>query len=154
MNALALTLTLAASAPAPSPAPYWPAEDWPTRTPAQAGMSAARIEEAIAFAKARESAEPRDPERARDVGPCGRRPPRNSTGPLRPPREPTGIVARHGYVVAQCGEPDRVDMTFSVTKSFLSSVVGVAVDRRLIRSVDDPVAPAMAPIVDRAGRLL
>jgi CubicO group peptidase (beta-lactamase class C family) len=48
-----------------------------------------------------------------------------------------------------------VDVTNSVTKSFLSSVVGVAVDRSLIRSVDDPVAPVFAaPMLDREGHLL
>src|SRR5713101_30809 len=131
MNVLALTLVLAAAPPAPSPAPYWPAEDWQRRTPAQVGMSAARIDEAIAFAKASERAEPRDRERAHDIGTFGREPYSNPTGPFRPRGEPTGIVVRYGYLVAQWGEPDRVDMTFSVTKSFLSSVVGVAVDRRL-----------------------
>jgi CubicO group peptidase (beta-lactamase class C family) len=160
MKLLALFLLLAspaapaAPAPARSPAPYWPAEDWQRRTPAEVGMNAARIDEAIAFAKASETTEPRDLERAHDVGAFGREPYSNSTGPFRPRGEPTGMVVRHGYLIAEWGEPDRVDMTFSVTKSFLSSVVGVAFDRKLIRSVDDPVAPAMAPIVDRAGRLL
>src|SRR5262245_12169353 len=154
MDLLAFVLLLAAPARAGSPVPYWPAEDWQRRTPAQVGMSAARIDEAIAFARANESAEPRDLERAHDVGDFGREPYSHSTGPFRPRGEPTGIVVRHGYVVAEWGEPDRVDMTFSVTKSFLSSVIGVAVDRGLIRSVDDPVAPAMAPILDRAGRMI
>jgi CubicO group peptidase (beta-lactamase class C family) len=43
-------------------------------------------------------------------------------------------------------------MTFSATKSFLSSVVGAAFDRKLIKSVDDRVAEAMAPTFDRDGR--
>jgi CubicO group peptidase (beta-lactamase class C family) len=38
-------------------------------------------------------------------------------------------------------------MTFSVTKSFLSSVVGVAVDRGMIRSVQDSVHRYMAPVL-------
>ena len=44
------------------------------------------------------------------------------------------------------GEPKRVDPTHSVTKSFVSSVVGVAYDRGLIRSIDDPVKDYVAPI--------
>jgi CubicO group peptidase (beta-lactamase class C family) len=38
-------------------------------------------------------------------------------------------------------------MTFSVSKSFLSTTVGLALDRGLIRSVDDLVGPYMGPIV-------
>jgi len=37
--------------------------------------------------------------------------------------------------------------TFSVTKSFVSTVAGLAFDRGLIRSVDDPVRPYFAPVV-------
>jgi hypothetical protein len=49
------------------------------------------------------------------------------------------LLIRHGYIVAEWGEPSRVDMTYSVTKSFLSSVVGVAADgfvRRLLAALD------------------
>jgi CubicO group peptidase (beta-lactamase class C family) len=56
------------------------------------------------------------------------------------------VILRHGYIVAEWGDPHRVDMTFSVTKSFLSTTVGLALDRGLIRSVEDRVADAMAPI--------
>jgi len=117
-------------------------------------MSAARLDAAIAFARANETAEPRDLARAHDTGAFGREPYSNATGPFRPRGEPTGIVVRHGYLVAEWGEPERVDMTFSVTKSFLSAVVGLAFDRGLIRDLDRPVAEAMAPTVDRQGRLL
>jgi CubicO group peptidase (beta-lactamase class C family) len=155
---LALVLAAAAAAAAPastkSPAPYWPDRDWQRRAPAEVGMSAARIDEAIALAKARESTEPRDLERAHHTGTFGREPFSAGAGPFQTRGEPTGLVIRHGYLVAQWGEPDRVDMTFSVTKSFLSSVVGVAYDRKLIKSLDDPVAAAMGPVVDRSGRLL
>ncbi len=37
-------------------------------------------------------------------------------------------------------------MTHSITKSMLSTVVGLAFDRGLIRSIDDPVAPYVPPI--------
>jgi CubicO group peptidase (beta-lactamase class C family) len=49
-------------------------------------------------------------------------------------------------VVAEWGDTRRVDMTFSVTKSFLSTVVGLAVDRGMIASVHDPVHPYVGPI--------
>src|SRR3954451_25436093 len=56
------------------------------------------------------------------------------------------LIVHRGYVVAEWGEPMRVDMTHSVTKSFLSSLVGIAFDRGMIRSIDDPVRDHAAPI--------
>jgi CubicO group peptidase (beta-lactamase class C family) len=58
-------------------------------------------------------------------------------GPTRPRGGMTGLVIRHGYVVAAWGDPDRVDMTHSVTKSFLSTVVGLAWERGMIRDLND-----------------
>jgi CubicO group peptidase (beta-lactamase class C family) len=149
-----LILAAAAAAPAParSPAPYWPGLEWQRKTPAQVGMSAAKIDEAIAFARANESAESRDLELAHHLGAFGREPFSAGAGPFQARGDVTGLVIRHGYVVAEWGDPDRVDMTFSVTKSFLSSVVGLAFDRKMIRSLDEPVAPSMGPIFDRAGK--
>ncbi|HEV7501748.1 MAG TPA: serine hydrolase, partial [Vicinamibacteria bacterium] len=142
----ALTLLLAAHpAPARSPATYWPGAVWERRTPAEVGLDAGRLDEAIAFAKASETKESRDLARAHDMGAFGREPYSNATGPFKTRGDLTGIVLRHGYLVAEWGEPERVDMTFSETKSFLSSVVGLAVDRKMIASVDDRVADAMAP---------
>jgi CubicO group peptidase (beta-lactamase class C family) len=157
MNLLFLALFLAA-APAPARSattPYWPGREWESRTPAQVGLDPARLDEAIAFAKANETTESRDLERAHYTGPFGREPFNVARGPFKPRGDLTGIVVRHGYIVAEWGEPDRVDITNSVTKSFLSSVVGLAFDRSLIRSVDEPVAPVFAaPVVDREGHLL
>jgi CubicO group peptidase (beta-lactamase class C family) len=56
------------------------------------------------------------------------------------------VILRHGYIVAEWGDPERVDMTHSVTKSFLSTTVGLAVDRGLIRDVDDRVRDYVAPV--------
>jgi CubicO group peptidase (beta-lactamase class C family) len=41
--------------------------------------------------------------------------------------------------VASWGDIDRVDMSFSLAKSYLSTIAGLAVDRGLIKSVKDPV---------------
>jgi len=60
-------------------------------------------------------------------------------GPVRERGEPNGIVLRHGYIVAEWGDTERVDMTFSVTKSYLSTIAGLALERGLIGSVQDPV---------------
>ena len=49
-------------------------------------------------------------------------------------------VIKDGYIIASWGDTKRVDMTFSVTKSYLSAVTGAAVDRNLIRSEKDFVS--------------
>jgi CubicO group peptidase (beta-lactamase class C family) len=148
-----LALLLASRPASPHPATtYWPGTEWERRSPAEVGLSAQRLDEAIAFARASETKEARDLARAHDTGAFGREPMSNATGPFKTRGDVTGIVVRHGFLVAEFGEPDRVDMTFSVTKSFLSSVVGVAIDRKLVRSVGDRVADAMGPTFGRDGR--
>lgn len=49
--------------------------------------------------------------------------------------------------MAEWGDPARVDMSHSVTKSFLSTVVGLALDRKLIRSLQDKVVAYNTPVV-------
>lgn len=58
-------------------------------------------------------------------------------GPFRDRGGSTGLVLRHGYIVAEWGDPSRVDMALGATKTFLSTVVGVAWQKGLIRSVND-----------------
>ena len=41
------------------------------------------------------------------------------------------MILKDGFVVSYWGDTKRVDMTFSVTKSYLSTVAGLAVDQRL-----------------------
>ena len=50
-----------------------------------------------------------------------------------------GIVVRRGYVVAEWGDTRSVDMTHSVTKTFLTTVVGLIWQKGLIRDVNDQV---------------
>ena len=125
--------------------PYVPGATWERHDPAAAGFDPARLTEAIQFAIQADAKAPRDMEVSHYQS-FGREPYGQGIGPFKPRGEPTGVILRGGYVVATWGEPDRVDMTHSVTKSFLSSVVGVAVDRGLIPSVRDTVWKAMAPI--------
>jgi CubicO group peptidase (beta-lactamase class C family) len=58
-------------------------------------------------------------------------------GPTKKRGGPAGMILKNGYIVAQWGDVKRVDMTFSVTKSFLSTTAGLAVDRGLIQSTKD-----------------
>jgi hypothetical protein len=52
-------------------------------------------------------------------------PDRMSPVPFQSRGGASGVIVRYGYIVAEWGEPMRPDMTFSVTKSFLSTVVGL-----------------------------
>lgn len=122
-----------------------PADNWEKRTPEQAKMDAAKLKEAIDFAVQNESKLPRSLELAH-YQTFGREPFGEAVGAFKDRGEPTGIVLRGGYIVAEWGEPFRVDMTFSVTKSFLSTVVGIAFDRKMIRSLQDPARDYSAPI--------
>jgi CubicO group peptidase (beta-lactamase class C family) len=58
---------------------------------------------------------------------------------MRERGKPAGIILKNGYIVAQWGDVKRVDMTFSVSKSFLSTVAGLAIDDHLIKNIDDKV---------------
>ena len=55
-------------------------------------------------------------------------------GPTKKRGESNGLIIKDGYIIASWGDTKRVDMTFSVTKSYLSAITGIAVDKKLIRS--------------------
>jgi CubicO group peptidase (beta-lactamase class C family) len=116
---------------------YFPARgEWQTRTPDQSGIDAAKLDAAIKFAIASEN--PATKDLAVDLATTfGREPFDTAIGPVKPRGALNGLVIHKGYVVAQWGETSRVDMTFSVTKSFLSTVVGLAWQRGLIKNVTD-----------------
>ena len=116
-------------------------------------MDVARLQDAIAFAKEKETKAPRDLEAAH-YQTFGREPFGNAVGPMKARGEPSGLIVRRGYIVAEWGDPARVDMTYSVTKSFVSTTIGLAVDRGMIRSVDDSVYPYMAPVLHAAAPAL
>ena len=50
-----------------------------------------------------------------------------------------GIILRHGYIVAQFGDTKANEPVYSVAKSFMSTLASLAVDRGLIKNVNDPV---------------
>jgi CubicO group peptidase (beta-lactamase class C family) len=132
--ALSLAAFGAAIALAGAERPYFPPQDsWERRDPAAMGLDAAKLAEAVAFAKTNESAHPRDFSNQERV--FGR-----PLGPLPAIRGRTkGLIVYRGYIVAEWGDTTAVEPTFSAAKSFLSTLAGVASDRGLIR-VDEPVA--------------
>src|SRR5947207_6973363 len=118
--------------PPPHPAPLKRA------TPGETGLDANAVAAAARHASEHETPWSRDLSRmvANDFA---ERPPWNETlGPLRPRGGPNGLLLRNGLVVAEWGDTTRADMTFSVAKSYLAILAGLAVDRGVIR-LDDPV---------------
>jgi CubicO group peptidase (beta-lactamase class C family) len=130
----------------PAKAGYFPPRnEWQQKSAAEMGLKQASIDAAIAAAVAGETKAPRNME-INHYRTFGREPFGEGIGPFAERGEATGIIVYKGYIVAAWGEPARCDMTHSVTKSFLSTVVGVAVDSGLIKNVFDTVAPYVPPI--------
>jgi CubicO group peptidase (beta-lactamase class C family) len=157
----ALLLTVL-SLPAPASGQYAPArgDAWETRAPDEVAMDPAGVRAAVEYALAHETTVPRDQEQSQ-ASSFGREPFGHGIGPFKVRAGAAGLIVRHGYIVAEWGDTKRVDMTHSVTKSFLSTTVGLAWQDGLIASLDDTVREYMAPLdvppgdgepgVDRTG---
>ena len=116
---------------------YYPDRgSWEHRSPASMGVDAERLSNAIDSIKAHEYTGPKDLRRAILKG-FEREPYHQILGPVRRRGGPAGMILKEGYVIAEWGDTQRVDMTFSVTKSYLSTVAGLAVDAGLIQDVGD-----------------
>jgi CubicO group peptidase (beta-lactamase class C family) len=135
---LAAPGAFAASAAAQSTKPYFPpAGDWAHKSPAALGMDPARLAEAVAYASAHET------ERAKDFSdqqqtfgqPLGSLPTKRAAT--------NGVVIYKGYVVAEFGDTQFVDPTYSVAKSMLSTVTGVALREGRITDLNQPVGSSV-----------
>ena len=113
--------------------------DWAAVAPADAGFDPAKLAEAIAFHRSNETVWPRDIDHHLKTGFFEPPPWNEIVGPTRERGGPNGIVLRGGRIAAEWGDTARADMTFSVTKSYLALVCGLAVDDKLIPSIDLPV---------------
>jgi hypothetical protein len=124
---------------------YFPAANaWDKVDPRAANYAPDKLAAAVAFAQANETPWPRgfyydDGRYAPNVD-------WNETGPwsavLGPVRErggSAGLVLQSGRVLAAWGEIARADMTFSIAKSYLAVLTGLAVDDGLIGDIDEPV---------------
>jgi len=121
-------------------AQYFPDKnEWQHKTPAESGMDASKLDEAVEFAQANEYSGSRDL-RVAIHNSFGFEPFNEIVGPTKERGGPAGMILKDGYIIAEWGDINRVDMTFSVTKSYLSSVVGLAYDKGLISSLSDPVS--------------
>ena len=116
-----------------------PGEGWEARSPQEMGFDPDKLQAAVNYTLEHETTEiPEDPgvyltERFKGI------PHQEIVGPTAPRGGVNGIVLKGGYIVAEWGDTDREDMTFSVTKSYLSTVAGLAWDDGLIEDLDHPI---------------
>ncbi|MEO8406346.1 MAG: serine hydrolase [Chitinophagaceae bacterium] len=137
MLLLAVCIAGTVTAQQPKSKAYFPtAQTWEKKI---AGVDTAKLNEAIRFAIKSEINRPRSIKETQVLD-FGKEPFSEPVGALGERGDPTGLIIYHGYIVKEWGEPSRVDITNSVSKSFLSTLVGLAVDQHLIRSVNDTVA--------------
>jgi CubicO group peptidase (beta-lactamase class C family) len=120
------------------PPPAHPAP-WPRIAAAEAGFDPAALGAAVAFAEAHETLWRRDILAQLQAGNFEPPPDNAIIGPTAPRGAPNGLVLRHGRLVASWGDTRRIDMTFSVAKSYLSMLAGIAVGDGLIADLDEPV---------------
>ncbi|MCC5907890.1 MAG: serine hydrolase [Balneolaceae bacterium] len=112
--------------------------EWMERPPSDLGLNEELIRQARQMALDNENSVNRDL-RIAILEAFSREPYHDLAGPVRERGGPAGMIIKDGYIAAQWGDLHRVDMTFSVTKSYLTTVAGLAWDRGLIRSVHDPL---------------
>jgi CubicO group peptidase (beta-lactamase class C family) len=119
---------------------YFPERNaiWQEKTPDKVNVNSALLADAVAFANSNEYSESKDL-RIPILKGFAREPFHEILGPTKERGGPAGIILKNGYVVAKWGDTKRVDMTFSVTKSFLSTVAGLAYDNGLIATTEDNV---------------
>ncbi|MGB5320227.1 serine hydrolase domain-containing protein [Eudoraea sp.] len=120
---------------------YFPKKqlEWEQRSPSEMNLNEIKLQEAIDFALENEYKGSRDLRIAILKG-FEREPFHEILGPTKKRGGPAGMILKNGYIVKSWGDTKRVDMTFSVTKSFLSTVAGLAVDRHLISSTSDKLS--------------
>jgi CubicO group peptidase (beta-lactamase class C family) len=126
-------------------APYVPPKGaWRTIEAIEAGFDPQRLAAAVAYARAEETDWPR--RLVTDTGELwyatsmGETPPVSlPLGPVEDRDGPSGVILRHGEIAASWGDIEKPQITFSVAKSYLAVLAGVAVGRGLLADLDEPV---------------
>jgi len=117
---------------------YFPKQNaiWEEKLPKAVDIKVKGLQLAVDFAKENEYSGSRDLRIAILKG-FEREPFHKILGPTKKRGGPAGMILKNGYIIAKWGDTKRVDMTFSVTKSFLSTMAGLAEDHGLIASTKD-----------------
>ena len=116
---------------------YFPKRgNWQEKEPSEFNIDTQKLQEAVKFAENNEYSGSKDLRLAIVKG-FEREPYHKILGPTKKRGGPAGLIIKNGYIISKWGDVDRVDMTFSVTKSYLSTITGLAIDNKLIPSVDN-----------------
>lgn len=119
---------------------YFPDEHyWEEKKPKSLGFNEEKLNAAVEFAEENEYSESKDLRQAILKG-FEREPFHKIAGPTKKRGGPAGMIIKNGYVVASWGDVERVDMAFSVTKSFLSTTALLALDNGLIAEATQPAS--------------
>jgi CubicO group peptidase (beta-lactamase class C family) len=109
---------------------------WERRAPEDFGIDGAKLAEAVAWAKEQESTW----DFAKQEEIFGRK-----LGPLPASRASNnGVILKDGYIIAEWGDIEAADPTYSVAKSYLATILGLTLDAGLIGSIDEPVGRRVA----------
>jgi CubicO group peptidase (beta-lactamase class C family) len=73
-------------------------------------------------------------------------------GPLHDRGPVSGTIVLDGKTLTSWGEPERADVTFSIAKTYLALLAGIAHDRGLLTDVDEPVGAKIRGIGFDTGR--
>jgi len=133
-GAVAMGVALTRATIAQQTRSYFPPRGaWQSRAAAAVDLDSTKLQSAVDYALSHGSSWDFDRDQVRTFGP--------PLGPLPKTRASTnGVILRHGYIVATFGDTRANDPVYSIAKSFLSTVAGIAVQRGLIKNVDDRVA--------------
>ena len=140
LSSCLLSAALVVALPAWSADYVPPRHQWAHVAPQQAGFDAGKLAAAVEYARSKAEVTPTDMRQVLLDAYTPREPGYRILGPVIPRDQPSGLVVRGGRIVTQWGDIDRLDMTFSVAKSYLATVAGLAVDDGLIASVDERVS--------------
>ena len=111
-----------------------------------------RFADAIAFAQAHETPWTRETGEGWGIHHADPPPWNRLLGPVHARGPVSGTILLDGRTVATWGEPDRPDLTFSVAKTYLALLAGLAHDRGLLPDVDEPVGARVRGIGFDSGR--
>src|SRR5262245_9927319 len=124
---------------------YFPERfDWQHKRREEVGSNSALLNEAVQIAVASETSGPKDMALFLHSS-FGKEPYNTLVGPIKDRGGASGLITRHGYIVAEWGDPGRADITNSVTKTFLTTVVGLAWQRGFIRDLNDYARDYLPP---------
>ncbi|MGH9142346.1 MAG: serine hydrolase domain-containing protein, partial [Vicinamibacterales bacterium] len=129
-------------------APYFPERlDWQSKSPEEVGMNGALLNEAVQLAIAADTPGTHNMTLFLKNS-FGKEPFDTLVGPVKDRGPASGIITRHGYIVAKWGDPNRADIVNSVTKTFLTTVIGLAWQKGMIKDVNEYARDYMPAHVD------